>query len=609
MAFMPKLHSLLNVLGRERVCARLLHLSNRTNAVTTHYTIVPRENDSRWKDIDMERYGDEVDICIIGGGPAGLSTAIRLKQLAQQQQKEIRVCVVEKASEIGAHTLSGAVLQPTALNELFPDWKEMGAPLHTPVTTDRFSFMTKNSSIPIPLLPGMPLKNHGNYVVRLGNVVRWLGEQAEALGVELYPGYAASEVLYHEDGSVKGIATNDVGIFKDGSPKENFERGMELHAKMTVFAEGCHGHLTKQMKKKFNLVEGKEPMTYGLGMKELWEVKPENHDPGYVEHSIGWPVSKDVYGGSFLYHLGEQEGNHLVSIGFVVGLDYKNPYISPFREFQKWKHHPKVAKVLQGGKRIGYGARALNEGGVQSIPKLTFPGGMLIGCAAGFLNVPKVKGTHNAMKSGMLAAESIYDTIYSESAPESSTTAPEAKCYEDRIKNSWIWSELNSVRNVRPSFNTPLGIYGGMFYTGVIYYLLRGREPFTLKHGKADNEKLKPASECKPIDYPKPDGELSFDILSSVSLTGTNHDHDQPAHLTLYSDDVPVNHNLKIYDGPEQRFCPAGVYEYVEEGEGMRLQINAQNCIHCKTCDIKDPSQNINWVCPQGGEGPAYNGM
>jgi len=499
-------------------------------------------------------------------------------------------------------------LDPKALNELFPDWQERGAPLKTPVTSDKFSILTSSGRIPIPILPGMPMYNHGNYVVRLGKFVHWLGTQAEELGVEIYPGYAASEVLFNENGSVKGIATNDVGIYKDGSPKETFERGMELHAKMTIFAEGCHGHLAKQLYQKFNLRENCQPQTYGIGLKELWEVKPENHIPGHVEHTVGWPMSKDIYGGSFMYHLGE--GEPLVSLGMVVGLDYENPYVNPFKELQRWKHHPHIAKVLKGGKRISYGARALNEGGVQSLPKLTFPGGCLVGCSPGFMNVPKVKGTHNAMKSAMLAAEAVYDTLAQEEAEGNTGLQPVA--YEKTIRDGWLWKEFYAARNVRPSFNTALGFYGGMAYTAMFYILLGGREPWTLKHhDKADHECLKPAKDCKAIEYPKPDGELSFDLLSSVSLTGTNHDHDQPAHLTLKDDSIPVKRNLKIFDGPEQRFCPAGVYEYVEteDGKGMRLQINAQNCIHCKTCDIKDPSQNINWVTPQGSEGPAYNGM
>ncbi|XP_049542972.1 electron transfer flavoprotein-ubiquinone oxidoreductase, mitochondrial [Anopheles darlingi] len=592
------------ILGQQRCFSA--EASAQFPKITTHYTIKPRDKDPRWAEVDMERFVDEADLLIVGGGPAGLSAAIRAKQIAAEKGQELRVCLVEKAAEVGGHILSGACLDPVALNELIPDWKEQGAPLNTPVTHDKFSYLTSSGKLPIPVFPGWPMDNRGNYVVRLGHVVAWLGQQAEALGVEIYPGTAAAEILFHEDGSVKGIATGDVGIAKDGSPKDTFARGMELHAKTTIFAEGCRGHLSKQLMQQFGLNAENDPQTYGIGLKEVWEIQPENHHPGLVEHTIGWPLDKNTYGGSFLYHLNEP--TPLVAVGFVVGLDYVNPYLSPFQEFQRFKTHPKIRGTFEGGTRIAYGARALNEGGFQSIPKLTFPGGCLVGCGAGFMNVPRVKGSHYAMKSGMLAAESACEVMLSGATQE--TAGLEPKDYPDRIKESYVWKDLYKVRNSRPSFHTGLGLFGGVAYSG-FSILVGGREPWTLHHGSPDNTRLKPASECKPIEYPKPDGKITFDLLSSVALTGTNHEGDQPAHLTLRDDTVPVKNNLGIYDGPEARFCPAGVYEYVpnDEGGNMKLQINAQNCIHCKTCDIKDVTQNINWVVPEGGGGPAYNGM
>lgn len=558
----------------------------------------------------MERFVEEVDICVVGGGPAGMAAAIRAKQIANEKGQELRVCVLEKASEIGGHILSGAVMDPVAIAELLPGYKEADC-FKTPVTHDVFSLLTATSKFKIPIFPGWPMDNHGNFIVRLGHVVQWMGQQAEELGVEVYPGCAASEVLYHEDGSVKGIATNDVGIAKDGSPKDSFARGMEFHAKSVVFSEGCRGHLSKQVMQKYNLNANNEAQSYGIGLKELWEVDPEKHRPGLVEHSVGWPLPHDTYAGTFIYHLNEP--TPLVAVGLVIGLDYKNPYINPFQEFQRFKTHPKVRDTFENGTRITYGARALNEGGFQSIPKLTFPGGVLTGCSAGFMNVPRIKGSHYAIKSGILAAESILDTL--ESGATQEKTAAEPKCYADRVKDSYIYKDLKQVRNARPSFHN--GLFPGIAMSGFTIFA-KGMEPWTLSHGGADHTKLiKASAAAKPIAYPKPDGKLTFDLLSSVALTGTNHEGDQPPHLTLKNDATPVDINLKNFDGPEGRFCPAGVYEFVptdepagaDGKEQFRLQINAQNCIHCKTCDIKDPTQNINWVVPEGGGGPAYNGM
>jgi len=586
-----------------RLCKR--HLSSAPRTITTHYTMIDRATDERWQDVEMERYADEVDVAIVGGGPAGLAAAIRLMQNAQREGAEIRVCVIEKGPEIGSHTLSGAVIEPGPLLDLFPDAIERGAPLKTPVTQDKFAILTKNRSFEIPELL-IPMKNHGNYIVRLGHVVKWLGEQAEELGVEIYPGYAASEVLFHEDGSVKGVATNDVGIAKDGSPKDTFERGMEIHAKMTMFAEGCHGHLSKQLFDRFELRKNCQPMTYAIGIKELWEIPEEKHQPGLALHTVGWPMEATTYGGSFLYHIND---GPLVAAGFVTALDYQNTYLSPFREMQRWKTHPKIAEHLDGGERIMYGARALNEGGYQSLPEIVFPGGLMIGCSPGFLNVPKIKGTHNAVKSGIIAADSTFESIANGYLTMEKGQVLDS--YREALQNSSVYEELYACRNVRPSFCTKAGLWGGMLYTGLFYVILGGKEPWTLKHHGTDSGALLPAEQNKVIEYPKPDNKLTFDLLSSVALSGTNHEGDQPAHLTLKDDSVPVNRNFALFDGPEQRFCPAGVYEYVPEdtGDAYRLQINAQNCVHCKTCDIKCPSQNINWVVPEGGGGPGYNGM
>jgi len=584
---------------------RNISASPSCGAVTTHYTIKPRDQDPRWEGVSMERYADEADVVIVGGGPAGMSAAIRLKQLANEAgNEEFRVCVIEKAASVGGHILSGACLEPRALNELIPDWAERGAPLKTPVTEDKFAILTATGRFSVPIFKGLPMHNHGNYIIRMGHFVEWLGQQAEELGVEIYPGFAASEVLYNEDGSVGGVATNDVGIAKDGSPKDSFEPGMEFRAKCTIFSEGCRGHLAKGVMSKFDLNKDNQGQIFGIGIKELWQVEAEKHHPGRIEHTVGWPLpDTHTYGGSFLYHLNE---DNLVAVGFVVGLDYTNPYLHPFKTFQQFKTHPSVAPLFEGGTRIGYGARALNEGGFQSLPKLTFPGGCLIGCSAGFMNVPKIKGTHTAMKSAMLAAEAVFTKI---TAGDSVTEGVEPAEYETSLKNSWVWSELKSVRNIKPAFHK-FGLWGGIAYTGAFYAVGRGLEPWTLKHEGTDNQSLKPASECKEIEYPKPDGKLTFDLLSSVALTGTNHEADQPAHLTLYDDNVPENVNWTKFAGPEGRFCPAGVYEYQPNDAGdMQLIINASNCIHCKTCDIKDYSQNINWVCPEGGGGPAYDGM
>ncbi|GAB1423677.1 electron transfer flavoprotein-ubiquinone oxidoreductase [Thauera terpenica] len=546
-----------------------------------------------------ERESMEFDVLIVGGGPGGLAAAIKLKQLAEAKGQELSVCLIEKAAEIGAHILSGAVMDPQALTELIPDWKEKGAPLKTAVTEDRVLFLTESGARKTPnsLLPDC-LENHGSYIVRLGNVVKWLGEQAEALGVEVYPGFAGAELLYDEAGAVKGVATGDMGLNRDGTPGPHHQPGMELHAKYTLFAEGCRGHLGKQLEARFNLRDGADPQTYGIGIKELWEVKPENHRPGLVVHTAGWPMDNATYGGGFVYHLED----NLVAVGYVVGLAYSNPFLSPFEEMQRYKTHPEIRQYLDGGKRLAYGARALTAGGLQSLPRLIFPGGGLIGDDAGFLNAARIKGSHAAIKSGMLAAAAAFDALGQGRERDALTAYPAA------FRDSWLFTELHKARNFKPYMKK--GLYLGSLLFGIDQILFRGKAPWTLRN-TADHTTLKLAAECEKIDYPKPDGVLTFDRLSSVFLSNTNHEEEQPCHLQLKNASTPIEINLARYDAPEQRYCPAGVYEIVRDDSGAnpRLQINAQNCVHCKTCDIKDPTQNINWVVPQGGEGPIYQGM
>ena len=550
----------------------------------------------------LQQYGPreamDFDLVIVGGGPAGLSAAIRAKQLAQQEGLELSVCVLEKGSEVGAHILSGAIMDPRALNELIPNWQELGAPLETPVSKDQFTFLTETGSLTVPhqFLPEC-FSNQGNYILSLSNFTRWLGTQAESLGVEIFPGFAAAEILYNAQGAVCGVATGNLGVSKTGEPTEQFQLGMELRAKYTLFAEGSRGHLGKELIHQYQLDRSADPQSYGIGIKELWEVSPQNHQPGLVIHTAGWPLDSKTYGGSFLYHFGENK----VAVGMVVGLSYRNPYLSPFEEFQRYKLHPAICPTFEGGKRIAYGARSITAGGLNSLPQTVFPGGALIGCDAGYLNASRIKGSHTAIKSGMLAAEAVLSAL-SENRSNDILTA-----YPSAFKNSWLYDELKRARNFKSWMSK--GLYLGTLMVGIEQKLLGGNVPWTIHQRKADYEYLEPAKLHRIIDYPKPDGKITFDRLSSVFISNTNHEENQPSHLTLKDQDVPVAINLDVYAGPEQRYCPAGVYEYIEVAGKPKLQINAQNCVHCKTCDIKDPTQNIVWVTPEGGGGPNYSGM
>ena len=539
----------------------------------------------------MSREVMEYDVVIVGGGPSGLSAAIRLKQL----NSDLNVCILEKASEIGAHILSGNVFETRALDELIPNWRELNSPIKTKVSKEKFLFLGKTKSLSWPtwLLPKVQ-QNHNNYIISLANLCRWLAEQAEGLGVEIFPGFPASEILYNDDGSVKGVATQDMGLDKNGEKKDSYEPGMELHAKVTIFAEGCRGHLGKQLINKFELNKGKDPQQYGIGFKEIWEINEDMHHEGLVMHTAGWPLDNQTYGGSFMYHA----ENKQIFLGYVIGLDYKNPHLSPFDEFQRFKTHPAIKKYIENGKRISYGARALIEGGIQSLPKMYMPGALLVGCDAGTLNMPKIKGSHTAMKSGMIAAETIFEHLGQQK---------DLSLYEEKFSKSWVYEELHAARNVKPSFSW--GLILGIIFTGIDQILFRGRLPFTLSHKHADHETLKDAKTMPKIDYPKPDNKITFDKTSSVYLTGTNHTENQPVHLQLKDPNLPISYTLEKYDEPAQRYCPVGVYEIQIENGSSKFVINSQNCIHCKTCDIKEPSQNITWVTPEGGGGPKYGNM
>ncbi|KAI5649197.1 hypothetical protein M9H77_35202 [Catharanthus roseus] len=572
-------------------CSKIDNLSENRSGISGSQGLVHKR--SFCSETEPSRESINYDVVIVGAGPAGLSAAIRLKQLCREKDVDLSVCVVEKGAEVGAHILSGNVFEPRALDELLPQWKQEGAPIHVPVSTDKFYLLTKDHALSLP----SPSNNNGNYVISLSQLVRWLGIKAEELGIEIYPGFAASEILYDESDKVIGIATNDMGVAKDGTRKDNFQRGVELRGQVTLLAEGCRGSLSEKIIRKYNLRDKGQGQhqTYALGIKEVWEIGADMHKPGSVLHTVGWPLDHKTYGGSFLYHMQDKQ----VAIGLVVALNYHNPFLNPFEEFQKFKGHPAIRHILQGGTVLQYGARTLNEGGYQSIPYPVFPGGAIIGCSAGFLNVPKIKGTHTAMKSGMLAGESAFNMLHKGSPMET---------FWDNLKNSWIWSELYRARNYRPAFE--YGLLPGLALSAFERYITKGRSPWTLKHGKPDHEATKEARLCSPIEYPKPDGIVSFDVPTSLYRSNTNHDHDQPAHLQLRDPQIPQVVNLPVYAGPESRYCPARVYEYVPDDDGqVKLQINAQNCLHCKACDIKDPKQNIEWRVPEGGGGPGYSIM